>query len=231
MQYLPAWVNLSERSTVKSVPLFEAYRPRDLDSVVGQERACAVARSLMARGMGGRAVWIVGDSGTGKTTIGKILCASIADDWMTTEYDSGADLTPGELNRLLDGLCLCGSGKGGRAVLVNEAHSMRADVIDKLKGVLERIPDHVCWVFTTTKIDQAQLFGDHVGAAQLLSRCVRIATTNQGFAQAGAERLMMGAKAEGLDGVPLDAYVKLMRKCGNNLRAAWMEVESGAMLP
>ena len=213
-----------------SVPLFEKYRPRDLDSVVGQDKAVAVVRSLLARGIGGRAVWLSGPSGTGKTTLARIIAGNIADDWMIREYDAGADLTSSELDRVLDSLSLCGAGKGGRAVIVNESHSLRADVIDRLKGVLERIPGHAVWCFTTTRADQEQLFEDHVGAAQLLSRCVRINLSNQGLAKAFAERWRAGAMAEGLDGQPIEAYVRLAQRVNNNGRAGWQEIESGAML-
>jgi replication-associated recombination protein RarA len=210
--------------------LAEKYRPRVLSEVVGQDRACAVVRRLVDQGVGGRAVWFSGPSGSGKTTLARILAGTIADEWMIAEFDSGADLTGGELSRVLETLALCGAGKGGRAVIVNESHSLRADVIDKLKGVLERIPKHVVWCFTTTREDQEQLFEDHVGAAQLLSRCIRVPLTGQGLAAAFAERVRAAAQAEGLDGRPIGDYVKLLQKCRNNCRAAFMEVESGAML-
>jgi hypothetical protein len=55
--------------------LHEKYRPNRLEEVVGQDKACAVVRGLMARGLGGRAVWISGASGVGKTTFSRIMGA------------------------------------------------------------------------------------------------------------------------------------------------------------
>lgn len=210
--------------------LYEKYRPRRLEDVVGQPKAVETVRGLLARGIGGRAVWINGPSGTGKTTLARIIAGQLAEDWVIHETDSGADLTRTEVDALANSLGLYGPGKGGRAIIVNESHSIRADVLDKLKGVLERIPAHAAWIFTTTREDEAALFDDHVGAAQLLSRCHKVSLTNQGLAQAGADYLLKIARAEGLDGQPREAYVKLMQRCKNNFRAALEEIDQGGML-
>jgi replication-associated recombination protein RarA len=72
-----------------SVPLFERHRPHSLDDVVGQDRAVGTLRGIMARsGAGGRAFWLSGPSGAGKTTLARIIAASIADEWSTVEFDS-----------------------------------------------------------------------------------------------------------------------------------------------
>lgn len=52
--------------------LFEQYRPANWSQVIGQEKAVAKIQQLAKRGLGGRAYWISGQSGTGKTTIGRL---------------------------------------------------------------------------------------------------------------------------------------------------------------
>ena len=47
--------------------LAEQYRPRTFADVVGQDKALAKIRTLARRGLAGRAYWISGQSGTGKS--------------------------------------------------------------------------------------------------------------------------------------------------------------------
>jgi replication-associated recombination protein RarA len=210
-------------------PLFEKYRPRSLEEVVGQDKAVGQVRTAIARGVGGRAFWLSGASGTGKTTLAKIIAGTIAEEWVTAEYDSADALTLAELADIERAMGLFGPGRGGRAYIVNEAHGLRDSAIRKLLGMLERIPAHVVWVFTTTKDGQEALFGDAIDASPLLSRCFPIALTNQGLAKAFAERVRTCAQAEGLDGLPVEHYIRLAQKCKNNARAMFQAVEAGGV--
>ena len=80
--------------------LFEKYRPSNFDEVLGQDRAVKKVKTLLSRSWGGRAWWICGASGTGKTTIGRIIAGCGADDFYVTEYDSADAITVAEVDRL-----------------------------------------------------------------------------------------------------------------------------------
>ena len=64
--------------------LHEQYRPRSWSEVVGQDKAIAKVKLLAKRGLAGRAYWITGQSGTGKTTIARLIAAEVASEWQET---------------------------------------------------------------------------------------------------------------------------------------------------
>ena len=72
--------------------LFEQYRPTTWSEVVGQDKIVRQIHALAKRGLGGRADWLTGQSGTGKTTIARLLAAELSDVDCTIEIDAG-DLT------------------------------------------------------------------------------------------------------------------------------------------
>lgn len=209
-----------------TAPLYEQYRPKSLDQVIGQPKA--VKRIETVGNPGGKSYWISGASGTGKTTLAMIIAGQIADRFYVEELDATA-LTPARLRDVEQTMGLYGGGKGGRAYIVNEAHGLRTDTIRQLLVLLERLPSHVCIVFTTTRDGQDSLFDDEADAHPLLSRCIELALTTQGLAKPFAARAREIAQAEGLDGRPPADYVRLCAKHHNNLRAVLQEIQAGAM--
>ncbi len=109
--------------------------------------------------------------------------------------------------------------KHGRAILINEAHTLRTEAIEMLLDVLEPVPPHVVFIATTTKDGQARLFGEEIDAGPLLSRFVPLSLTNQGLAEPFAKRFREIALAEGFD-VPLPKAKRVLQDCRNSMRAA-----------
>jgi DNA polymerase-3 subunit gamma/tau len=211
------------------MPLFEQYRPRTWKEVVGQEKAIQMIERLRARGLGGRAYWIMGQSGTGKTTIARLLAAEVASDWCSEEVDA-TDLSAARIREIERLSQTKGMGMGGRAFIINEAHGLGKSAVRQLLTTLERIPTHVVWVFTTTVEGQDVLLDGTEDAHPLLSRCLLLSLSRRNIADPFAQRAKEIALHEGLDGKPLAAYKRLVQECRNNLRAVLQAVEAGQMI-
>lgn len=210
--------------------LYETYRPTSWESVVGQEKAVTALTRIAGIRWGGRAIWISGQSGQGKTTLARLYAAEGAEPLNTVELDAG-ELTPARVRDMaIDSLYHGLGNKTGRAYIVNEAHGLRKDTIRSLLVELERIPGHAVWIFTTTRDGQDSLFEDYDDAGPLLSRCLAIRLTPRGLAEAFAQVAHDIADKEGLNGKPIESYIRLAKDCRNNMREMLTRIEAGEML-
>lgn len=208
--------------------LHEQYRPKQWSEVVAQDKAINQIEILKKRGLSGRSYWISGQSGTGKTTIAKLLASEIASDECINEIDAG-ECTIAKLREIETDMNYYGFGKAGRAYIINESHGLRKDAIRQLLVLLERLPKHVMIIFTTTSENQENLFEDNLDANPLLSRCTEIALSRRDLAKPFAERARTIAQGESLDGQPIEKYIKLAQNCRNNMRMMLQQIESGIM--
>src|SRR3990167_11549759 len=113
--------------------LYEKHRPQTFEDVLGQDKAVKTIQKHLERwGWGGHAYWLSGASGTGKTTLVRIIAAQGADEFCIDEFDSADSLDSAALDQIDREQGMYGWGKGGRAFIVNEAHGLRSMTVRRL---------------------------------------------------------------------------------------------------
>src|SRR5215470_11837884 len=99
-------------SNLFHIPLTEKYRPSTWDDVVGQDKIVSRIRQLASRkALAGRAYWLSGQSGTGKTTIARLIAQEVADEFMIEEVDATSLTVPALVELKRPAPCPAGARK------------------------------------------------------------------------------------------------------------------------
>ena len=200
----------------------EKYRPRKLSDVAAQTTAVSHIENSIARsGLAGSSWWLTGATGTGKTTIARIIANSFTEnDFTITEY-VGRDISVDDIREYQTHMAFFPMGKG-RCLIINEAQDMSDSAVSLLLALVERINEskHDMIVFTAMA-DVLELKNDPMNRWRaLVGRCnlIEFAETDSPvFRQEVAEYLEGVAASEGVLGVDIQT---LCEKTGWSIRAA-----------
>ncbi len=208
------------------MPLYEKHRPTRLQAVVGQSATVSALQGMIERGTVAGAHWLLGASGTGKTTIARSLCNDLGVGDMDLFLRGGADCDVEFVRNLISTFGLSTwFDSGWKAAIIDEAQAITPRAVQALLPFLEALPAKRLILFTSN-ICKDDLFGEFQGP--LFSRCkVWELSLDE---ESAAQHVAKIASDEGLNGQPIAAYRALLAKCEGNIRAALQRVEQGEML-
>lgn len=133
------------------VTLFEKYRPRTWGEVLGQDKAVRELLCLRDHspiGFAGRMYWIQGPTGTGKTTIARIMANEITGGTAIAieEYDAQS-ISLERVRELHTGIRMgCLFGNGNHVLIINEAHQLNKRLITFFLNASEPLPRNLTWI-------------------------------------------------------------------------------------
>ncbi len=157
------------------VELFRKYRPKVLDEIVGQEGAVSTLKGMFAANAVPHAILISGPSGTGKTTLARIIKDALGCDDADYQEINAAD------KRLLEDVRHVLNTKNSAALkgdvrvwCWDEAHHLSrregGDAQTALLKLLEEPPSHCYFILCTTDPDQLR--------PAIRNRCTQLTLNN-----------------------------------------------------
>ena len=143
---------LNEVAVVKSEPLHVKYRPKKFKEVIGQDHVVKSLNQVLKDKARPHAFLFTGDSGTGKTTLARILTQEFkVDPSNIIEVDAATNNGIDVMRDIMGPLRYHGFGDTpNKAIILDEAHMLSKQAWASLLKTVEEPPEHVFFFFCTT---------------------------------------------------------------------------------
>lgn len=140
----------------QQAPLHTLYRPQALDQVIGQDSVVKSLSKVLASKNVPHAYLFTGPSGTGKTTLARIIAREMGiPDKGVLEIDAASNSGIADMRAVVDNVRYKAlSDTGRKFVIVDEAHSLSKATWQSLLKPIEEPPEHVYWALCTTEPDK-----------------------------------------------------------------------------
>ena len=141
----------TEEKDAASVELYRKYRPTKPSELVGQADAIKVIKDLLARDAVPHAILFTGPSGTGKTTIARMLGAKLGCNGSDFEELNTSDCRGIDDIRAIQARLGFGAMNSTcRVIYLDECHGLTADAQESFLKMLEDTPPHIYFFLATT---------------------------------------------------------------------------------
>lgn len=140
----------------KNQDLHVAYRPQDFEEVVGQDSIVDSLERMEKTKDWSHAYLMVGPSGTGKTTVGRIIAKKLkCEPSNLIEVDAASHSGVDHVRELTSGMAYKGFGLNPtKVIIIDECHSLSKQAWQALLKSIEEPPEHVYFILCTTEPDK-----------------------------------------------------------------------------
>jgi DNA polymerase III gamma/tau subunit len=131
--------------------LVHRYRPKLFKEVVGQETACQTLQRHLQAGTLPHALLFTGPSGTGKTTLARVVVNKLkVNAWNFKEINAAETRGIDTVREIIDSIKVSSLVPGPRAYIIDEAHKFTNEAQNAFLKPLEEPPKNVYFLLATT---------------------------------------------------------------------------------